>query len=279
MARFERLRRPGPGPFYSVRLVRRASTAPAVAGIRARIVVPAPTGLSISSVPPSALTRSASPLSPEPRAGSTPPLPSSRTSTVVWSSAHRDPHVDPIASRRAWRRSSALRRRRSTRSSAPTTGASAAVEVELDRHRRAAGQGRKRGLQAAIGEDAGMDPASELAQLLECGIELGARGRELAASPRSPARDSTRDAGGSAQARRAAAGRRRGGRARCVAARRPRPRRSALARRPAAHAHPRSASAAVTSSAKLLILTSVPAGNACASSLVTMSAPQRRPAT
>ena len=56
----------------------------------------------------------------------------------------------------------------------------AAVEVELDRHRRAPRHGGKRGLQAAIGEDARMDPASELAELLQCGIELGARDRELA---------------------------------------------------------------------------------------------------
>src|SRR5829696_50546 len=56
----------------------------------------------------------------------------------------------------------------------------AAVEVELDRHRRAAGHGRKRGLQAPIGEDAGMDPASEFAEFLARGIELGPRDRELA---------------------------------------------------------------------------------------------------
>ena len=39
------------------------------------------------------------------------------------------------------------------------------------------------------------------------------------------------------------------------------------------------ASAAVTSSAKLPILASVPAGKTCASSLLTMIAPQRPPAT
>jgi uncharacterized protein involved in propanediol utilization len=39
------------------------------------------------------------------------------------------------------------------------------------------------------------------------------------------------------------------------------------------------ASAAVTSSAKLLIRSSVPVGNAYGSSLVAMIAPQRRPAT
>src|SRR5215207_11210117 len=58
----------------------------------------------------------------------------------------------------------------------------AAVEVELDWHGGATGHGRERGLETAIGEDAGMDAASELAELLECGIELCARDGQLVRS-------------------------------------------------------------------------------------------------
>ena len=56
----------------------------------------------------------------------------------------------------------------------------AAVDVERNGHGRAVGDGGKGGLEAAIGEDAGMDSARELAELLERGIELGARDLELA---------------------------------------------------------------------------------------------------
>src|ERR1035438_6287738 len=57
-------------------------------GISMSSVVPPPTGLVTSSVPPSASIRSRSPVSPDPRAGSAPPVPSSRTvSRTIASSA------------------------------------------------------------------------------------------------------------------------------------------------------------------------------------------------
>ena len=152
----------------------------AVTGIRARIVVPAPTGLSISSVPPSALTRSASPLSPEPRAGSTPPLPSSRTSSVACPS----PTATRTSIRSEWACLEAFVSASATTKYAVVCTDNGSVP-QLSRSSSTGtverpASGGKRGLEAAIGEDAGMDPASELAELLECGVELGARDRELA---------------------------------------------------------------------------------------------------
>ena len=52
-------------------------------GMTARTSVPPPLGLSTSSVPSSAERRSARPRRPEPRAGSAPPTPSSRTWTIT----------------------------------------------------------------------------------------------------------------------------------------------------------------------------------------------------
>ena len=123
-----------------------------------------------------------------------------------------------------------------------------------------------------------MDPASELAELLECGIELGARGRELALAAEFGSRLDSRPRRISASETSrcwAPSWRSRSMRRRAVSAA------STIRVRDAASCSRAStlASAAVTSSAKLLILASVPAGNACASSLDAMTAPQRRPAT
>jgi two-component system sensor histidine kinase KdpD len=58
-----------------------AHSLPVVSGSSHVTVVPPPTGLCTENVPPSASMRSCSPRSPEPRTGSAPPIPSSRTRT------------------------------------------------------------------------------------------------------------------------------------------------------------------------------------------------------
>ena len=55
--------------------------APAATGSSQDTVVPPPRGLRTANRPPSASIRSLSPVSPEPRSGSAPPAPSSRTLT------------------------------------------------------------------------------------------------------------------------------------------------------------------------------------------------------
>ena len=106
-----------------------------------------------------------------------------RTSTIVCPSPLRDPHLDPIrvgvleafVSASATTSTWCLHRQREF---------PAAVEVELDRHRRAAGHRRKRGLEAAIGEDAGWIPRASSRSSSSAASSSGTRPRARG-SPRS----------------------------------------------------------------------------------------------
>ena len=105
---------------------------------------------------------------------------------------------------------------------------------QLDRQGRPRREPLERGVEAAVGQHRRVDPARELAQLLERVGELLAAPRR-GSPPRPPGRRDLRLARASARgrARRAAAARRRGGSARAAAAPRRRPRRSARATRAA----------------------------------------------
>ena len=69
------------GPAHPWRTAQSGDSPPAVIGSSQVTVVPQPTGLWTENVPPSASIRSCSPRSPEPRNGSAPPTPLSRTRT------------------------------------------------------------------------------------------------------------------------------------------------------------------------------------------------------
>jgi signal transduction histidine kinase len=69
------------GPAHPRRAAQSGDSPPAVIGSSQVTVVPLPTGLCTENVPPSASIRSCSPRSPEPRNGSAPPTPLSRTRT------------------------------------------------------------------------------------------------------------------------------------------------------------------------------------------------------
>ena len=240
--------------------------------------MPTPTGLSISSVPPSALTRSASPLSPEPRAESTPPAPSSRTSTTVcaWPTPTRTSIRSELACLEALVSASATTKyavvctdngsfSQLSRSSStgtverPARAASAASRPRSVRMPGWIPRASSRSSSSAASSSAHAAASSRAAA--ESGSRLDSRSRRLSASetsrcwaPSWRSRSMRRRAASAVSTIRARDA------ASCSRA-------STLAR------------AAVTNSAKLPILASVPAGNACARSLDTMSAPQRRPAT
>ena len=124
-----------------------------------------------------------------------------------------------------------------------TAGGSRSSSVDRHRHRQhaAVGERRERRAEPAVGEHGRMDPAREVAQLLQRLADADARlGDELLRALGVATRASARRGRGSCRARRAGPARRRGGRARCAAARRParrrRPSASPRARRRGARA-------------------------------------------
>ena len=181
--------------------------------------MPPPGGLSRDSLPPSASTRSARPRSPA-------ALVVGAADAVVHD---LDDQSAALRARRA-RRSSLRRRacgrwrapprRRSRRPPRPALPSARPAAPAARRARGAEGERLQRSGETALGEDGGMEPAGELADLLEARRELvdrqveqlpAARRGLLGSGPASRAQPS------------AAAGRRRGGCAGCASARRRRP--------------------------------------------------------
>ena len=135
-------------------------------GISAHTRVPAEAGLSSPSRPSRASTRSASPRRPEPREGSAPPIPSSTTSTRAAPLARliRTSTVEAFAT---WRCSSATRPRRSSRGLDVRRQPRGEVVGDRDRQSGPVGQNFQSGAEPALGQDRGVDPTCEDAQVVD----------------------------------------------------------------------------------------------------------------
>ena len=147
---------------------------------------PAPAGCRRSSSPSSAWTRSARPRRPEPREGRRrrrrrrrSRRPRCRSCAATLTCDARGARVlgdvgerlaDEEVGRRLGRRGSRV------------SGTSAIV----DRHGRAVGERAERRTEAVLGQDRRVDPARELAQLVERGTQLARRPRRAARTRRSP---------------------------------------------------------------------------------------------
>ena len=148
-------------------------------GSSTRTIVGPPRGLVTASVPSSASTRRRSPVRPPP-AGSAPPRPSSSISTASASPRRATATATRLAPEclAAFASASAT-----TKYAADSTaGGEPLVELDRDRHgqRAPVGERRERGAEPAVGEHRRVDPAREVAQLLERLADADARlGDEL----------------------------------------------------------------------------------------------------
>ena len=118
------------------------------------------------SVPSSAATRSASPWSPVPADSSAPPTPSSAISMTARPSRRETRTVVCVACAYLATLASASQATKYAASSTGSGRRSGALEGDRGRDARARGQRLERGLQPVV-EHRGMDPARELAQLLQ----------------------------------------------------------------------------------------------------------------
>ena len=189
-------------------------------------------GCRSTRLPPIAATRSSRPRRPLPPAGSAPPTPSSATTTRSDVGSALRGHGGAGSLTRTWPRWPAPPRRRNRPSPRPARGSRRSGRaVTSTRHRRALGQRIDGRAEARLGQDRRMDPARELAQLDERGLEFVGGGLQAGDGLRVGVRSEprARHAGAPGRSRSGAAGRRRGGPARGGAAPRRSPRRSGRA--------------------------------------------------